>query len=160
MRSGFSYSSTSAPAMPGSTITIGASDSAFSMPRYVDSNPRLTKSPRHQGHQSVHSGDGSDYRYGSFRSMSGASVGDVSPGSNPPPGRDYYPTSSGAWTSSAPEHNSSLAYAGNDGRSFGFGQDPYKSGAPGAPAKHDNTPYSGSARGSFDSMNNYSWTAA
>lgn len=154
IRSQYNYTTTSTPQLAGSTVTIGP-DSTFSMPRYVDSNPRPpSKSPRHHGHQSVHSNgsihnaDAPDYRYGSFRGMTNG-VGDVSPGGNAAPSRDYYPSAS-TWTTTAAEPSPSLAYAGNDGRSY--------SGVP--PLKHETAPYSSSTRGSFDTMNNYSWTAA
>lgn len=87
-------------------------------------------------------------------------VGDISPGSNAPPPRDYYP-SSNTWTTTAAETSSNLAYAGNDGRPYSFAQESYKavnSGIP--PMKHETSSYNSSARGSFDNMNNYSWTAA
>jgi hypothetical protein len=154
IRSQYNYTTTSTPQLPGSTVTIGA-DSGFSMPRYVDSNPRPSKSPRHQGHQSVHSNgsihhsESPDYRYGSFRNTTNG-VGDISPGGGSAiPSRDYYPPAN-TWTSTAAEPSPSLTYAGSDGRSF--------SGIP--PLKHELAPYSGGARGSFDTMNNYSWTAA
>lgn len=153
IRSQYNYTTTSTAQLPGSTVTIGA-DSTFSMPRYVDSNPRPSKSPRHQNHQSVHSNgsihnaEGPDYRYGSFRGMNNG-VADVSPGGNAAHSRDYYP-SANTWTTTAAEPSSSLAYAGNDGRSY--------SGIP--PLKHEPASYSSSTRGSFDTMNNYSWTAA
>ncbi|KJK91152.1 hypothetical protein H633G_05010 [Metarhizium anisopliae BRIP 53284] len=153
IRSQYNYTTTSTPQLPGSTVTLGG-DSGFSMPRYVDSNPRPSKSPRHQGHQSVHSNgsihntEGPDYRYNAFRGISNG-VGDVSPGGSAAPSRDYYPPAH-TWTTTAAESSSSLSYAGNDGRSY--------SGV--SPLKHEPAPYSNSARGSFDTMNNYSWTAA
>ncbi|GAB0134090.1 transcription factor vibA [Epichloe bromicola] len=153
LRSQYNYTTTSTPHIPGSTVTIG-SESAFTMPRYMDGNPRPSKSPRHHSHQSIHSNssiqhaEGPDYRYGSFRGMN-SGVGDVSPGGNPPAGRDYYP-SANTWTTAAAEPSSTLSYAGHDGRSY-----------PGVPPLKQETPsYNSSARGSFDSMNNYSWTAA
>ncbi|KAG5996204.1 hypothetical protein E4U54_002640 [Claviceps lovelessii] len=154
LRSQYNYTTTSTPQISGSSVSLG-SDNAFSMPRYMDGNPRPSKSPRHQSHPSVHSsssiqqGEGSDYRYGSFRGIS-SGVGDVSPGGHPPAGRDYYPSAS-TWTTTAGESSSSLSYASHDARSY--------PGVP--PLKQDSTPsYNSSARGSFDSMNNYSWTAA
>ncbi|CCE27601.1 related to acid phosphatase [Claviceps purpurea 20.1] len=143
LRSPYSYAGTSTSQIPGSTVTM-SSDSAFNMPRYMDGNPRPSKSPRHQGQQSV---EGPDYRYNNFRSMSSSGVGDVSPGGAPSTGRDYYPSSS-TWTTTAGESNSSLSYASHDGRAY--------SGV--APLKHETPSYNSSARASFDSMNNYSWT--
>ncbi|KAG5996308.1 hypothetical protein E4U43_002890 [Claviceps pusilla] len=154
LRSQYNYTTTSTPQISGSSVSLG-SDNAFSMPRYMDGNPRPSKSPRHQSHPSVHSsssiqqGEGSDYRYSSFRGIS-SGVGDVSPGGHPPAGRDYYPSAS-TWTTTAGESSSSLSYASHDARSY--------PGVP--PLKQDSTSsYNSSARGSFDSMNNYSWTAA
>ncbi|GAO15801.1 hypothetical protein UVI_02021350 [Ustilaginoidea virens] len=152
IRSQYNYAPTSTAHLPASTVTIGA-DSNFSIPRYVDGNPRPSKSPRHQGHQSIHSSssipaEGPDYRYSSFRGLTSGN-GDVSPGGNAPATRDYYPSVS-TWTSTAAEPSSNLAYAGHESR-------PY-SAVP--PLKHEAPPYSSSTRGPFESMNNYSWTAA
>lgn len=65
---------TSAPPQLSVTTTSMSSSSDhgnLSVPRYVDSNPRPTKSPRHASHQSVpstssmsNSNDTSEYRYG------------------------------------------------------------------------------------------------
>ncbi|KAG6040471.1 hypothetical protein E4U41_000471 [Claviceps citrina] len=146
------YTTTSTSQIPGSSVTIG-SESAFTMPRYMDGTSRPSKSPRHHGHQSIHSSgsiqhtEGPDYRYGSFRGMSNG-VGDVSPGGNPPAGRDYYP-SANTWTTTASEPSSNLSYASHDGRSY--------PGIP--PLKQDTSSYNSSTRGSFDSINNYSWSA-
>lgn len=153
LRSQYNYTSTSTPQISGSTVTMG-SESAFTMPRYMDGNARPCKSPRHQSHQSIHSNGsiqhaegGPDYRYGSFRGMS-SGVGDVSPGGNPPAGRDYYP-SANTWTTTAAEPGSNPSYASHDGRSY-----------PGVPPLKQETPsYNSTARGSFDSVNNYSWSS-
>lgn len=181
LRSQYTYTASSAPQMPGSSVSMGAGDAgAFSMPRYVDGNPRPSKSPRQSGHQSVHSAGSiantdasSDYRYGPYRtSNAGASDASHAPSytsessaSTNPPGRDYYPSSS-TWTSTAAEPSSSLAYAGADARSsYSYSHEPYKSGAPSIPPlKHEAATssgvYGGGPRGSFDTMNNYSWSAA
>ncbi|PHH85189.1 hypothetical protein CDD83_780 [Cordyceps sp. RAO-2017] len=140
------------------------SDSAFSMPRYVDSNPRPSKSPRQSGHQSVHSSGSisntdtsSEYRYGSYRGTGSSGAGDGSHQTYPPPS---------SWTTTSSEQNSSLAYAGSDGRSYSFSHEPYKSGGASAipPLKHETASSSvyggGGSRGSFDTMNNYSWSTA
>lgn len=183
LRSQYTYTS-SAPPLSGNHVSIGGPDAAFSMPRYVDSNPRPSKSPRHSGHQSVHSSgsisnteNSSDYRYGSYRtSNSGPSEVSQAPGyasessgATGAPSRDYYPPSSSTWTTTAPaaaaESNSGLSYAGTDGRSYSFSsQEPYKSGASSLPpSKHETGApsgvYGGGSRGSFDTMNNYSWNA-
>lgn len=161
LRSNHSYT-TSAPQLPGNSVTIGGADNAFSMPRYVDSNPRPSKSPRQSGHQSVHSSgsitntdSSSDYRYGSYRgTTSGASDGSQ-PQTYPPPS---------SWTTTSSEKSSSLAYAANDGRPYSFSHEPYKGGSLAIPPlKHESASsgvYGGGSRGSFDTMNNYSWSAA
>lgn len=170
LRSQYSYT-TSAPQLSGSNVTIGGGDNAFSMPRYVDNNPRPSKSPRQSGHQSVHSSGSitntdtsSDYRYGSYRA--GASDASQAPSytsessaTTSAPSRDYYP-SSNTWTTSAAEPSSSLAYAGTDARSYSFSHESYKSAASTIPPLKHETPYSGAPRGSFDTMSNYSWSAA
>ncbi|UNI19017.1 hypothetical protein JDV02_005236 [Purpureocillium takamizusanense] len=173
LRSQYAYTS-SAP-----SVTMGATDGAFSMPRYLDGNPRPSKSPRQAGHQSVHSSGSiantdasSDYRYGPYRtSTAGASDASHAPSytsessnSTNPSSRDYYP-SSNTWTSTAAEPSSSLAYAGADARSsYSFSHEPYKSGASTIPPlKHEvgsSAVYGGGPRAAFDSMSNYSWSAA
>ncbi|KJZ80564.1 Transcription factor vib-1 [Hirsutella minnesotensis 3608] len=161
LRSHYSYTS-SAPQLPGTTVTLGGTESAFSMPRYVDSNPRPSKSPRQSGHQSVHSSGSisntdtsSDYRYGSYRAANSGTSDASQQQSYPPPS---------SWTSTSSEQNSTLAYAGSDGRPYSFSHEPYKSGASVIPPlKHDpatSSVYGGGSRSSFDSMNNYSWSAA
>ncbi|KAF3065065.1 Transcription factor vib-1 [Daldinia childiae] len=61
------------PQLSVTTTSMGSSSdhSNLSVPRYVDSNPRPTKSPRHGSHQSIpstssisNSNDTSEYRYG------------------------------------------------------------------------------------------------
>ncbi|PNY27208.1 Transcription factor vib-1 [Tolypocladium capitatum] len=172
LRSQYSYT-TSAPQLSGGNVTIGGGDNAFGMPRYIDGNPRPSKSPRQSGHHSVHSSGSitntdasSDYRYGSYRaSNTGASDSSQAPSytsessaATSAPSRDYYP-SSNSWTTSAAEPSPSLAYAGTDARSYTFSQEPYK-GASSAipPLKHE---YSGAPRSTFvDTISNYSWSAA
>ncbi|KAI0471942.1 NDT80/PhoG like DNA-binding family protein [Xylariaceae sp. FL0804] len=70
---------TSAPP-PLSVTTSSSHDNSLSVPRYVDSNPRPTKSPRHASHQSVPStssltndASSSEYRYGPSSSAYGVS---------------------------------------------------------------------------------------
>ncbi|CEJ81108.1 Putative VIB-1 [[Torrubiella] hemipterigena] len=114
---------------------------------------RATKSPRHNSQQSVHgpitpADTPSEYRY---NGAGGA-------------GRDYYPSSATGWTTTAGEQASSLAYAGNDARTYSFSQEQYKAGPSPLSSKQDaalsgSTPVYGAApRGSFESMNNYSWS--
>ena len=62
------YNTSSAP----SHLSLSATtDSSLNVPRYVDNNPRPSKSPRHPSHQSVHSASSisadttsGEYRYG------------------------------------------------------------------------------------------------
>lgn len=149
LRSHFSSTSSSAPA-----------GDSFSMPRYVDGGARPSKSPRQSGHQSVHSSgsvvtsntdaSSADYRYAA------AARSDA-----PPP-------STATWSSA--EHSPSamsVAYAAADARSYSFpSHESYKTAVPAMPPfKHDaGAPaagvYGGGLRGSFDTMNNYSWSAA
>ncbi|KAH7318635.1 hypothetical protein B0I35DRAFT_409492 [Stachybotrys elegans] len=166
-------STTAPPPMSVSAPTIGSSEPALSIPRYVD-NPRPAKSPRHGSQQSVHGSDpvqsnetSSEYRFGSYP----ASTSDVppstysseNPSSNPPP-RDYYPPTS-SWTTSAAEHSSQVAFS--DARSYSFSSE-YKTGpSPSIPAMKSEPPHSAAPpvygsgpRGSFDGMNNYSWSAS
>ena len=170
MRSQYSYTA-AAPQLTGSNVALGGGDTAFSMPRYVDSNPRPSKSPRQTGHQSVHSSGSitntdtsSDYRYGSYRA--GASDASQAPSyssessaATSAPSRDYYPSST-TWTTSAAEPSPSLTYSGTDARSYSFSHESYKNASSTIPPLKHDAPYSGPARGSFDSMTNYSWSAA
>lgn len=173
LRSPYNY------APPSTTTPPAGTDSALSVPRYVD-NPRPTKSPRHSSHQSVHSASSAanpdaspEYRYGAYAPVNSGS-GDVAQASYPAdatgptsaPPRDYYP-STGTWTTTAGEQNSSVGYAGGDGRGYSFTHDQYKAGTPGAPpVKADPSQpgaqavYGGGPRGSFDAMNNYSWSSS
>jgi hypothetical protein len=162
LRSQYTYvHASAAPSqLPVSAPSLSASDNAMSVPRYVDS-ARPSKSPRHTEQQSVHgpapisNSDSSEYRFGSYGGVSNSSSDVAQPSynsesssSNPP--RDYYPPPN-TWTTSAPEHSSSVAYASGESRPF-------------APIKteptHPTPPavYEGGHRGSFDAMNNYSWS--
>ncbi|PFH56670.1 hypothetical protein XA68_16178 [Ophiocordyceps unilateralis] len=159
LRSHYSYGS-SAPPLAGSSV-----DSAFSMPRYVDSNPRPSKSPRQSSHHSVHSSgslaatdSSSEYRYGPYRTGAGADGGPPSQSTYPPPSSWTTTTTT---TTSSSEPSSSLAYA--DARSYSFAHEPYKTGSSAIPPLKNepgSSVYGGGSRGSFDSMNNYSWSAA
>ncbi|ODA84012.1 hypothetical protein RJ55_02530 [Drechmeria coniospora] len=176
LRSQYAYAP-SAAHLPGSSVTISPTDSALSIPRYVDSNPRPSKSPRQAGHQSVHSSgsatntdSSSDYRYGSYRT-SNAGGSDVSQApsytsesstTTNPPSREYYPAPS-TWTTTASESSSSPAYASADARPYPFSHDSYKGSAAIPHLKHESaspTVYGAGHRSSFDTMNNYSWSAA
>lgn len=177
MRSHYTYvqSTTAPPPLPVNTSAISGPEHALSIPRYVDSNPRPAKSPRHTSQQSVQS-TGSlanheaspEYRYGSYAPVpSSSSV--TQPYSTEPaatsqaPPRDYYPPAS-TWTSTAGETNSSVAYASSDGRSYSYSQEQYKTPPTGTPpgktdAGQAPAMYSGGSRGSsYDTLNNYSWS--
>jgi hypothetical protein len=181
MRSPYSYvgSGSTSSHVQANTTSPSASE-ALSVPRYVD-NPRPTKSPRHSSHQSVHSTSSvgnteasPEYRYGTYAPVTGSSA-DVAQtsyasdpsGSSAAPSRDYYPSSGGWATSAAGEHNPSVGYTSNEARAYSFGQDHYKTGASGpAPVKTESSQsnsssvYGGGPRGSFDTMNNYSWSSS
>ncbi|KFA78508.1 hypothetical protein S40288_01439 [Stachybotrys chartarum IBT 40288] len=185
LRSPYTYvHATSAPAQMSITApALSGSDSALSVPRYVD-NPRPAKSPRHSNQQSVHGSDPAstnesspEYRYGSYSTVTNSS-GDVSGSTNyhsetpsanpaPPPARDYYP-SPNTWTTNGGEHGSSAAYAGGHSRSYSFSQDHFKSETTTAPPvkaepTHPTPPpgYNNGPRGSFDGLNNnYSWSGS
>jgi hypothetical protein len=81
---------TSAP--PPLPITTTA-DSSLSMPRYVDSNPRPSKSPRRASHQSVHSTGSisndtasNEYRFGPpYGALSSNNTSEMSPQPQHPP---------------------------------------------------------------------------
>ncbi|RDA89989.1 hypothetical protein CP533_2679 [Ophiocordyceps camponoti-saundersi (nom. inval.)] len=154
----YSYGSSSGPAV----------ESAFSMPRYVDSNPRPSKSPRQSSHHSVHSSGSlattdtsSEYRYGPYRgtgSGGSAEAASSSQSTYPPPSSW---TSLTATTTTSSEQSSSLAYA--DARPYSFAHEPYKAGSSVIPPlknESGGSVYGAGSRGSFDSMNNYSWSTA
>lgn len=178
LRSPYTYvGSATTPSHVSSNTTPPASSDGLNVPRYVD-NARPAKAPRTSGHQSVPSASSitnteasPEYRYATYAGV-GSNQSDVSPSNYPPdasgptsaPTRDYYPPS-GAWTTSAGEHNPSVGYtSGGDARGYSYGHDQYKPSATGpAAAKPDpNQPgapvYGSTPRGSFDNMNNYSWS--
>ncbi|KAI0166702.1 p53-like transcription factor [Hypoxylon sp. FL1284] len=118
---------TSAPPQLSVTTTSmgGSSDhGGLSVPRYVDSNPRPAKSPRHGSHQSVpssssisNSNDASEYRYG-------------------PPA--YVPVNS-----SSNELSSASSYGADSAGGAGGGGGPASGGAPpsaGGHAQHQHQP--------------------
>lgn len=176
-RAPYTYAQSTTGAAPLSIPSTA--DAALSVPRYVDTNPRPTKSPRHESHPSINStaslsnnnDASSEYRYGSSYPPMNQSTSEI-----PPPAygtetssaaahagqsRDYYPPPSSSWTTSAGESTSTMAYA-NEARSYTSpGQ--YKSSLPPVPAKSEGAGsgavYNGSQRGSFDTMNHYSWHA-
>ncbi|KAI5461165.1 hypothetical protein BGZ63DRAFT_356841 [Mariannaea sp. PMI_226] len=172
------HSTTAPPQVPIPPAPLPGHESALSIPRYVD-NPRPSKSPRHASHPSVRSAGSianeasPEYRYGSYAPVNPSPSEASQPGYNPeppvsapPPARDYYP-SSATWTTTAGEAGSSVAYANNDARPYGFQHDQYKGATAGtSPTKTDSSQgqsqapsvYSGGPRGSFDAMNQYSWS--
>jgi len=102
----------SAPPPHLSLSAPSAADNSLNVPRYVDSNPRPSKSPRHASHQSVHSAGSisadtasGEYRYGPSTGYAGSS--ELSPGSAPPP------SSAQAPYGSAPADNGGSASAGS-----------------------------------------------
>lgn len=182
IRTQYAYapSPTTAPsAMPGQP------DSSLSVPRYVDSNPRPSKSPRHANHESVHSAGSianseaaGEYRYGApyhdsaLSSTSNPTSGEVpSPyvqEANQPPPRDYYPPS-GTWTSTAgPPHATTAAYANGESRAYTFPES-YKGGnAPPSASTPAPPPlpkmHTGSATPTApvynNGVSNYTWSAS
>ncbi|KAL2760520.1 hypothetical protein ACRALDRAFT_2095996 [Sodiomyces alcalophilus JCM 7366] len=184
-RTPYSYApSTTGP--PPLSMSATADAAAVNVPRYVDTNPRPTKSPRHGSHPSITStassmgnnNDGSsEYRYSSSyppvnhqnpgeMAVPNYTTTDAAPGTNPAPSREYYAPSAG-WTTTAGETSSTAAYA-NESRSYpppSPGQ--FKGSTVAAPVKNEplatstgsSAAYSGPQRGSFDPMNHYSWHA-
>ncbi|KAI0197310.1 NDT80/PhoG like DNA-binding family protein [Xylaria flabelliformis] len=177
---------TSAPSqMSVSTPALGSSGgntdhSALSVPRYVDSNPRPSKSPRHGGHQSVPSTSSlnnndatSEYRYGppqtttydnpstygtsGAEATSGASTGSGAGVALAPP-REYYPPTS-SWTTTAGETSSSTVHtyhngaAANESRPYTY-PDQYKT-SHSISVKNEHPTASGSYA---PTLNNYSWS--
>lgn len=153
--------STSAP--PQMSLSATA-DSSLSVPRYMDDGQRPSKSPRHAGHQSVHStssitndSPSNEYRYGppyvgvnsapadisnqSHQSSTFAPAGQdhgsapSSAATTAPPPRDYFPPSQ-SWTTTAGESSASnVSYTNGDHRPYAFPEQ-YKTGHSGA-AKPD-----------------------
>lgn len=164
IRTQYAYAPSGASQLSGSAAT----DSALSVPRYVDNNPRPTKSPRHNsqpsGSLTTPGESASEYRYGSsyhdvalnttsadFHSAASSGQGDSST-PNSAPGRDYYPPAS-TWTSSGESSAPTSAYA-TDGRSYSF--DAYKTGS--APPPPSKGPVSASGAPVYSSTANYSWS--
>jgi hypothetical protein len=153
-------------APPSGPAPLATSDAALSVPRYVDNNPRPTKSPRNLTHDSVHSASAvsndspSEYRYSSYPPISAGGAGEHgshgtgghgSHGPQTPYGaeatgpqsavqtpREYYPSHSSTWgTSASSESPSTLApYPGHphphphhEGRSYTFPNAGYKAAA-------------------------------
>ncbi|CAF3443491.1 unnamed protein product [Fusarium graminearum] len=178
VRSQYTYmqTTTAPPQLSIQTTPLGGHEQAMNIPRYVD-NPRPLKSPRHMSHPSIRS-SGSvannepspEYRYAPYAPVHPSPSEVAQPSyhpetSGPPsvPSRDYYAPPH-TWTSAAGEHNTNLAYANNETRPYPFPQDEYKNTTTGtSPTKtepsqpHPTSVYNGTARGSFDTMHQYSW---
>lgn len=173
IRTQYAYvQNTTAPpqlSIPATAMSSGSNDS-LSVPRYVDSNARHTKSPRHANHQSVHSAssiannDGSEYRYGSsYVGVGHSNPGDLSSssynagdsgsagGHAQPPSREYYPPAT-TWAS---EPTSTVqTYHNPDSRPYTY-SDQYKAGHAMPPLKTDH----GQAQASYaGGMNHYNWS--
>lgn len=89
IRTQYAYVPSGSSAPPQLSIQTTSSD-GLSVPRYVDSNPRPTKSPRHASHQSVGSitntESSPEYRYGPPAPYGMQSAGsEISPHSQQPP---------------------------------------------------------------------------
>ncbi|RYP72163.1 hypothetical protein DL771_004397 [Monosporascus sp. 5C6A] len=177
VRTQYSYvTGTSAPP-PLSVTTTALSNSeqhGLSIPRYVDSNPRPNKSPRHASHSSIPSTSSiannessSEYRYGppSYVSVNHSSS-EVPPSttyssesgshSQARPARDYYPASS-SWTSTAGETSATVSSYSNgvsESRSYGFHD--YKTGhSLSSQSKSEHPP---STVSYASTLNHYSWS--
>ncbi|CAI6100363.1 unnamed protein product [Clonostachys chloroleuca] len=156
------------------TTQIGP-DSAVNVPRYVDEG-RPTKAFRNAGHQSVHSSGSignsdstSEYRYGSYTTIPSTSTEIPQPSFNSDAPvtsqggqREIYPPTQ-SWTTSSGGDSSILAYSGTEGHPYTSPYDHQKSRVSGPQIKGEGQTsqpesYSSGHRGSFDAMNNYSWS--
>ncbi|KAI1308872.1 hypothetical protein F5Y03DRAFT_383284 [Xylaria venustula] len=172
-----SQMSVSTPALGSSS---GADHNALSVPRYVDSNPRPSKSPRHGSHQSVPSTSSlnndttSEYRYGppqtttydnpastygtsSTEATSASSTG-AGAGVAHAPSREYYPPTS-SWTTTAGETSSSTVHAYHNGAAASESRpytypDQYKT-SHSISVKNEHPTASGTYG---PTLNNYSWS--
>ncbi|SPN98923.1 related to acid phosphatase [Cephalotrichum gorgonifer] len=179
IRTQYAYapSPTAPPPMPGQT------DNSLSVPRYVDSNPRPSKSPRHANNESVHSAGSitnsetaGEYRYGnayheaplgSSNNTSSEIPSPYAPEAHPPPPRDYYPPSN-TWTSTAGGPHPTSAYANGEARTYTF-PEPYKGASAPTSATGPAPPalpkvHTGAAATTAPVYNNgvshYSWSAS
>jgi hypothetical protein len=180
MRSQYTYvQSTNPPRqLSVSASAPGGPSSGVNVPRYMD-EARPPKSSHGAGHQSVHSSGSmansetpSEYRYSSYAAVNNG-TGDVSSqnygsetsGASHGASRDVYPPPA-TWTTTAGEPAATGAYASHDGRPYASPYDHYKSGSSGSQVKVESSQtshadaYSGGPRGSFDAMNNYSWSSS
>lgn len=157
--------------MAASTPSLGSADHRLRVPRYMDSNSRPTKSPRHPNNpQSVQSSSTTtttstaspEYRYGPpyvpVNSNSSESYSAENSSSNhahsQPPARDYYPPSS-SWTTTAGEPAASVSsYHSSESRPYSLSE-AYKTGHAVPPVRTEQP----SAPGAYAStLNHYSWS--
>lgn len=170
MRSQYTYvSSSSAPRQMPMNTPQGGDGTASNVPRYMDDG-RATKAARSGNGQpvsstdSINSGASTDYRYGSYGSVtSGGSdalppaYGTETTAASTAGQRDVYPPPQN-WR--PPEQSSTVPYGSTDPRAYGTGYDQYKPSPGDGQAKREQgqpDAYGGTHRGSFDTMNNYSW---
>ncbi|KAK0615940.1 hypothetical protein B0T17DRAFT_609840 [Bombardia bombarda] len=144
------------------------SDNSLNVPRYVDNNPRPSKSPRHASHQSIHSTSSisndtasNEYRYGppSYVGVNRQCVGPiVGPGKCSSP-RDYFPSSQ-SWTTTAGEPPApSVSYTNGSDRPYAFSgksepqhSHPHSHSHPHPPPPHSAAPV-------YGGVGHYAWNA-
>lgn len=161
MRAQYAYvQGTSAPSQL--SVTTTAADHNLSVPRYVDNNPRPLKSPRHSGHQSVHStssitnNDASEYRYGSSYNHNQSEMSNSAGHTQPPPPRDYYPPTT-SWTTTAGEPNASVqTYHNPESRPYAYPDHQYKTGHPMPPPLK--TDHSQPQTSYGNTLSHYAWS--
>ncbi|PKS05273.1 hypothetical protein jhhlp_008645 [Lomentospora prolificans] len=181
IRTQYAYAPSTTAPPPQLSIPSQGGDNSLSVPRYVDNNPRPSKSPRHVTHGSVHSAgsignneNAGEYRYAnSYHDVTLNSNNTNAPGemansygseSNPPPPRDYYPPSN-TWTSTAGGPNPTVSYTNGEARTYTY-PEPYKGGSatgsaapPPPPSRVTTTPTATNAPVYGGGLNHYSWSA-
>jgi hypothetical protein len=152
------------------TAMSTSSDNSLSVPRYMDTNPRPTKSPRHSishSNSSIANNDAAEYRYGpSYVPVSHTNPSDMSSstygatdsgsagGHGQPTTRDYYPPTT-SWATTAGEAGGSIhAYHNPESRSYGY-SDQYKTGHVVPPLKTEHSQPQTSYGGS---LSHYNWS--
>lgn len=171
MRSQYTYvPSSTAPRQMPMNAPVQGTDGTSNVPRYVDDG-RAAKTARSGSGQpvsstdSINSGTPPDYRYGSYGSVTSGGTDVLPPAygsetSAPTTAaaqRDVYPSPQN-WRPA--EQGSTMPYGSTDPRSYGTTYDHYKPGSNDGQVKREQgqpDAYGGTQRGSFDSMNNYSW---
>ncbi len=179
MRPQYTYlPSSSAPRhMSMSASSHLPADHASNIPRYLD-DVRPAKAARVGLNTVASSGSVGpndstpDYRYGSYGSVNSA-TGDVIPATYGPEGtgatatgsRDVYPPPPQGWRPATSDTSHSVSYTGGDSRTYAASYDHYKGRPSAGQVKEDPGqashpgPYGSGHRGSFDAMNNYSWSS-